>query len=42
LQSLIAAGAGIELGADWACGTPHVVAALRDLVALRRTMGGGE
>ena len=42
LQSLIAAGRGLDVGSDWACGTPHVVAALRDLVDLRRAMGGTE
>lgn len=40
LQSLVAAGSGVEMGADWACGTPRVVAALRELVALR--LGSGQ
>ena len=35
LQSLIAAGAGVDMGPDWACGTPRIVRALRELVALR-------
>jgi iron complex transport system substrate-binding protein len=41
LQALVAAGAGggVEMGADWACGTPRVTAALRALVELRQTIG---
>lgn len=42
LQSLIAAGTGLDVGSDWACGTPHVLTALRELVALRRTMEGAQ
>ena len=42
LQSLIAVGTGLDVGSDWACGTPHVVSALRDLVARRRTMEGAQ
>ena len=38
LLALVAAGSGIESSADWTCGTPRVVAALRDLVAARQAM----
>ena len=38
LEALIAAGAGQVTGPDWACGTPHVVAALRALVETRQSM----
>lgn len=40
LEALVAAGAGLQMGPDWACGTPRVLAALQDLVTARRTMGG--
>jgi len=40
LEALVAAGAGLETTPDWACGTPHVVEALRDLVAVRAGMEG--
>lgn len=41
LRALVAAGAGHESGPDWACGTPRVAAALRDLVATRQTLEAG-
>jgi iron complex transport system substrate-binding protein len=40
LQALIAAGNGLEMGPDWACGTPRVLEALRDLVEARQIMEG--
>jgi iron complex transport system substrate-binding protein len=39
LMALIAAGAGLQDSADWTCGTPRIVNALRDLVAARQAMG---
>ena len=41
LRALIRAGAGHESGPDWACGTPRVLAALRDLVEMRQALEGG-
>lgn len=39
LQALVAAGRGLERGPAWACGTPRVVEALRDLIAARQGSG---
>ncbi|NKX45145.1 ABC transporter substrate-binding protein [Roseicyclus persicicus] len=38
LMALIAAGTGHEDSPDWACGTPRIIAALRDLVDARQAM----
>lgn len=38
LQALVAAGSGLEMGTDWACGTPRIVTALRALAETRHGM----
>jgi iron complex transport system substrate-binding protein len=38
LQALVAAGRGMEMGPDWACGTPRVLEALRELVDVQQEM----
>jgi iron complex transport system substrate-binding protein len=42
LRSLTETARGAESGPDWICGTPHVVRALADMVAIRAEIEAGE